>query len=240
MLHCISCGISRYAELYGRDAIRASKRISNPGCYATAGQLLIAPLVQHLKAGSIPTIFGVSGYSGAGTDMVKDPNGGKPETKPKVTAETLEGGIRPYKLTGHIHEYEIGHHLSKLANTGVEVAFIPSVAPWFSGIIATVSIPLSDTLSAKDVINLFEEKYKGEKLIKFMKDVPEIKHIRDQHGWVVGGFQVTPKGDRVVIVGGVDNLLKGAATQCLQVRYFYCFFCSQFDCFLEPQPCSGH
>ena len=57
--------------------MRAAKRISNPGCYATSSQLLLAPLVDHIAPGALPTIFGMSGYSGAGTVMEKDATTGK-------------------------------------------------------------------------------------------------------------------------------------------------------------------
>jgi len=212
-------------ELYGREVIRSSKRISNPGCYATSSQLLIAPLVNHIKSGTLPTVFGVSGYSGAGTILSKGASG-KAVNLPKISGESLEGGVKPYALTGHIHEREVGYHLSRLL-TGAEsssssaaaafkIAFIPSIAPWFSGIISTVSIPLSEKLMAKDVVDMFEERYAGEKLVKIRKEVPELKDVKGNHGWVVGGFQMSVEGDRVVIVGGLDNLLKGAATQCLQ------------------------
>lgn len=188
-------------ELYGRGVIRSSKRISNPGCYATSSQLLIAPLVDHIKSDASPTVFGISGYSGAGTIISKDASG-KVVSLPKVSGESLEGGIKPYTLTGHIHEREAGYHLSRLLTSGstIKVAFIPSVAPWFSGIISTVSIPLSDKLTAKDVITMFEEKYAGEKLVRIKKEVPELKDVREKHGWVVGGFQTSTEGDRVVIV----------------------------------------
>jgi len=204
-------------ELYGRYSLRTAKRISNPGCYATSSQLLIAPLVEHIRPDALPTVFGVSGYSGAGTVMEVDASG-KPVTKPKVTPESLGWSIKPYSLTGHIHEREAGHHLSSLfAGEGsFKIAFIPSVAPWFSGIISTASIPLKEKMSARDVIQLFEEKYKGERLITIQKDVVQLRDVEGKHGWSVGGFQMSVDGDRVVIVGGLDNLLKGAATQCLQ------------------------
>ncbi|KAF8908189.1 acetylglutamate kinase ARG6 [Gymnopilus junonius] len=204
-------------ELYGRDALRTTKRISNPGCYATSSQLLIAPLVEHIKPGALPTVFGISGYSGAGTVMEVDASG-NPVTKPKVMPESLGWGVKPYSLTGHIHEREAGHHLSSLVGGegSLKIAFIPSVAPWFSGIISTVSIPLKEKMTAKDVIQLFEEKYKGEKLIRIQKDIVQLRDVENKHGWSVGGFQMSVEGDRVVIVGGLDNLLKGAATQCLQ------------------------
>ncbi|OCB90728.1 bifunctional acetylglutamate kinase/N-acetyl-gamma-glutamyl-phosphate reductase [Sanghuangporus baumii] len=211
-------------ELYGRDKIRVSKRISNPGCYATNTQLLLAPLI---KAGlvspssPIPTVFGVSGYSGAGTiSGATDPSTGKPITLPKVSPESLKGGIKPYSLTGHIHEREAGFHLSSLlSSTGegrIEVAFTPSVAPWFSGIISVLSAPLQQSISARDIKALYEEAYQNEKLTKIQSGVPTLEDIQDKQGWIVGGFQVHSDGDRVVVVGGLDNLLKGAATQCLQ------------------------
>jgi N-acetyl-gamma-glutamyl-phosphate reductase/acetylglutamate kinase len=154
-------------------------------------------------------VFGISGYSGAGTILSKDLSG-KAVSLPKISSESLEGGIKPYGLTSHIHEHEAGYHLSRLLTGGgessttttssIKVAFIPSVAPWFSGIISTVSIPLSDKMTAKDVVRMFEERYAGEKLVKIRKEIPELKDVKDNHGWVVGGFQTSVEGDRVVIV----------------------------------------
>lgn len=205
-------------ELYSRSEIRTSKRISNPGCYATSTQLLVAPLLPYLNASALPTVFGVSGYSGAGTIAGPNTTEGRPTTVPKVTAESLMGGIRPYSLTDHIHEREAGFHLSRLFNgsNGVKLAFVPSVAPWFSGILSVLSMPLGQKLTAKDVRDLYEEKYGGEKLVTIKKDVPVLSDVENHHGWTVGGFQVHSQGDRVVTVGGLDNLLKGAATQCVQ------------------------
>ncbi|KAJ6555162.1 acetylglutamate kinase ARG6 [Mycena vulgaris] len=205
-------------ELYGRRAIRASKRISNPGCYATSAQMLIAPLVRHVAPGVLPTVFGLSGYSGAGTVMATDPDG-RPTSAPKVSPESLAGGVRPYSLTGHIHEREAGHHLSRLLpsdGSGLKIAFVPAVAPWFSGILSTASIPLKDRLSAREVAALFAERYKDEPLVRLMTGVPGLQDIENKHTWSAGGFQMSSEGDRVVVVGGLDNLLKGAATQCLQ------------------------
>ena len=102
-------------ELVDRGKIAQSRRISNPGCYATAAQIGIAPLLAYV--GGLPTAFGVSGYSGAGT---------KPS--PKNDVAFLTDNIIPYSLTDHIHEREISRQL------GTEVAFIPHVAVWFQGI----------------------------------------------------------------------------------------------------------
>ena len=85
-------------------------------------------------------------------------------------------------------------------------------------------MPLNDKLNAKNVQELYEQKYQNEKLITIRRDVPGLADIEGKQGWSVGGFQVHSDGDRAVVVGGLDNLLKGAATQCLQVRFFSLFF----------------
>jgi hypothetical protein len=119
-----------------------------------------------------------------------------------VTAENLHGGLRPYSLTDHIHEREAGRHLSTLLPSGsnLKVAFVPTVAPWFSGIQSVLSMPLNGKVTAKNVRELYEEKYEGEKLIKIIKGIPDLKDYENKHGWVVGGFQVHSDGDRAVVV----------------------------------------
>ncbi|SPC61187.1 probable ARG6 - n-acetyl-gamma-glutamyl-phosphate reductase [Ustilago sp. UG-2017b] len=207
-------------EIYGRKQVQGAKLISNPGCYATNNQALIAPLLPVLDLSAGPTVFGVSGYSGAGTKASETPSGER-KTVPKITPQDLAGGIRPYSLTDHIHEREAGHQLTKLLKANgqegeVKVAFIPHVAHWFQGIISTLSAPLNKKMSSKEVKALYEEFFANEKLVKVQDKVPEIKDIEFQHGLKIGGFQVHSEGKRVVVVGVIDNLLKGAATQCLQ------------------------
>ncbi|KAI0260732.1 bifunctional acetylglutamate kinase/N-acetyl-gamma-glutamyl-phosphate reductase [Gloeopeniophorella convolvens] len=207
-------------ELYSRDAIRSAKRIANPGCFATSSQLIIAPLLPLLARPAWPSVFAMSGYSGAGTIAGATDPDGRPTTVPKVSSESLGGGVRPYSLTDHIHEREAGVHLSRLLPgdaEGMKIAFVPTVAPWFSGIVSVLSMPLNGRLSARELKTLYEEKYANEKLVRLQSGVVEVKDVQNQHGWVVGGFQVHSQGDRAVVVGGLDNLLKGAATQCLQV-----------------------
>lgn len=102
-------------ELTKRSTICQSTKISNPGCYATASQLSVAPLLPFIDSASFISIFGVSGYSGAGT---------KPSDKNNV--ELLADNLIPYSLVNHIHEREISHHLG-----GAKVGFVPHVASWF-------------------------------------------------------------------------------------------------------------
>lgn len=184
-------------ELVDRSAIARAKRISNPGCYATAAQLGIAPMIEHL--GGQPTVFGVSGYSGAGT---------KPS--PKNDVANLTDNLIPYSLTDHIHEREISTQL------GTPIAFIPHVAVWFQGIHHTINIPLAKEMSSRDIRNLYQERYAGEKLLKVIGEAPLVKQISGRHGVEMGGFAVHSSGKRVVVCATIDNLLKGAATQCLR------------------------
>ncbi|KAK1758735.1 protein arg-6, mitochondrial [Echria macrotheca] len=184
-------------ELVARSEIAEATQIANPGCYATAAQLGISPLVPHL--GGMPHIFGVSGYSGAGT---------KPS--PKNDVSLLTGNIIPYSLTGHIHEREVSSQL------GAEVAFIPHVAVWFRGIHHTISIPLNKTMTSRDIRQIYQDRYAGEKLVKVVGEAPLVKNISGKHGVEIGGFEVDKTGKRVVVCATIDNLLKGAATQCLQ------------------------
>lgn len=187
-------------ELVQRNKIASATRISNPGCYATAAQLGIAPLLSHLAPGPAqPTVFGVSGYSGAGT---------KPS--PKNDVKNLTDNLIAYSLTDHIHEREISSQL------GTEVAFVPHVAVWFAGIHHTISLPLAQQMASRDVRQLYQDRYDKEKLVKITGESPQVKAIAGKHGVEIGGFAVHSSGKRAVINVTIDNLLKGAATQCLQ------------------------
>lgn len=187
-------------ELVQRSKLAGATRISNPGCYATAAQLGIAPLLPFLApAPAHPTVFGVSGYSGAGT---------KPS--PKNDVENLTNNLIPYSLTDHIHEREISSQLN------TPVAFIPHVAVWFAGIHHTISLPLASKITSRDVRQLYQDRYDKEKLVKVSGESPLVKAIAGKHGVEIGGFAVHSSGMRAVVNVTIDNLLKGAATQCLQ------------------------
>lgn len=110
--------------------------------------------------------------------------------------------MRPYSLTDHIHEREAGFHLGGRSGAPADfsVAFVPAVAPWFQGIISTVSAPLKDEMRASDIKQLYEDMYKGESLVKIVPEVPEIQHISGKHGVRIGGLQVHSSGKRVVAV----------------------------------------
>lgn len=185
-------------ELYSTRSLykkSPAKKISNPGCYATASQLALAPL--HKLINARPSLFGVSGYSGAGTTPSRNND-----------LSVLKDNLIPYKLMGHIHEREVGHH------SGTKVNFMPHVAPYFSGISLTCTIPLSQTLSSADIYKLFHDFYAGEALIRVGEAMPEVKTNSGRHFAQIGGFFSDEK--RVAFVVTIDNLLKGAATQAMQ------------------------
>ncbi|CED84752.1 acetylglutamate kinase arg6 [Phaffia rhodozyma] len=206
-------------ELYSREALRSAKRIANPGCFATSSQLLLGPLLPYLNYDKPPTIFASSGYSGAGTKTGEPAEDGTPTTVSKIDPATLRSAIKPYSLTDHIHEREASHHLSTLSPSTFELSFIPSVGSWYAGIISVCSASLSKEMRASEIKELYEKAYGDEKMIKLLaptEGVVDVRNVEGTHGWVMGGLQVHSSGRRVVVVGALDNLLKGAATQCLQ------------------------
>lgn len=180
-----------------RSKAAGRKRISNPGCYATAMQLALAPLCDEMSAP--PQCFGVSGYSGAGTTP-SDRN----------DPEKLRDNLMPYSLVGHIHEHEVGRQL------GQPVEFVPAVAPHFRGISMTVNAHLSRRWELGQVRDLFRRHYDDEPLVEVLDEVPWVSRIAGRHGAEVGGFALSGDGRRLVLVATLDNLLKGAATQALQ------------------------
>eukprot|EP00949_MAST-11_sp_MAST-11-sp1_P004536 g4536.t1 len=184
-----------------RSQLAGSMRISNPGCYATGAQVGLLPLVENgvLAPFHKPRVFGVSGYSGAGTNP-----------SDKNNPDVLRENLLPYALTGHIHEREISSQL------GVQVAFMPHVAPHFRGIGLTLSADLSTSTTASDLQSMYEEFYSDEPLINVSSDAPQVSNIAGEHSVDVGGFSVNEDGTHAVLHVTIDNLLKGAATQAVQ------------------------
>ncbi len=180
-----------------RDKGHGQRRISNPGCYATAIELSVAPLKEILAAP--PVCFGVSGYSGAGTTPSDKNDPGK-----------LRDNLMPYALTGHVHEKEAAFQL------GIPVEFMPHVAPHFRGLTVTTNLYLSRAMKREDVLARFRDAYAGEPLVHIVDDPPWVSQIAGTHHAEVGGFAMSADGRRAVIVATLDNLLKGAATQAMQ------------------------
>lgn len=181
------------------DRIARSTRVANPGCYATAVQLGLLPILDWLDA-SPPVAFGVSGYSGAG----RTPN-------EKNDPNRLHDNLVPYSITGHGHEREISFQL------GRDIRFTPHVAEFFRGISITIAVTLRQSRSLAEIIEAFEVVYLGSPFVKVTAKVPEIAMVRNTNNCVIGGFSIDVRDPRrVVLVSVIDNLRKGAASQAIE------------------------
>ena len=180
-----------------RDRLKGANRIANPGCYATAMQIALAPLVD-ISSG-VPAVFGVSGYSGAGATP-----------GPRNDTERLRDNLMPYKLVGHNHEREAIRHL------GIPVRFMPHVHPAFRGLIVTAHIPLAQAISTEEVAARFGKWYGSEPLIEIQDEIPELRDGTGRLGVLIGGFETSDDGLNAVVIAALDNLLKGAAVQAIQ------------------------
>lgn len=181
-----------------RLALSHTRRIANPGCYATAAQFGLLPLAGMLDGP--PVVFGVSGCSGAGR-----------APSPRNDPARLADNLIPYSLTGHVHEREIS------ARLGVDVRFHPHVAPFFRGLSLTITVSLNVPTSAADLHARYHERWGGEPLVRVGEGIPEIREVVGTPAVHIGGFSVDERDPRrASLVVVLDNLLKGAASQALQ------------------------
>lgn len=185
------------AELHRGD-LSGARRISNPGCYATAAVLALSPIVSLLDGP--PAAFGVSGYSGAGTTP-----------SPRNDEALLRDNVMPYRLTGHVHEREITHQL------GCRVRFAPSVAPFERGLVVTVLADLSRPTDPESLRESYESHFRDDRLVSIRDEVPLPREVAGEVTAVIGGFSVdTGDRRRIGVAAALDNLLKGAASQAVQ------------------------
>lgn len=183
---------------FNREAIAGARRIANPGCYATGALFGLLPM-RRMLAGP-PVVFGVSGFSGAGRTPSE-----------RNDLERLKDNLIPYALTGHVHETELSAHLGRPAR------FHPHAAPFFRGISLTLSVQLTEPVSAGGLRDLFRERYETEALVRVGEAVPEIREVAGTPSLAIGGFSVDQRDPmRASFVVVLDNLLKGAAGQALQ------------------------
>ncbi|HEX6286627.1 MAG TPA: N-acetyl-gamma-glutamyl-phosphate reductase [Acidimicrobiia bacterium] len=183
-------------ELF-RGKVQGARRIANPGCYATALQLAIAPFAEDIDG--VPTVFGVSGYSGAGTTP-----------SPRNDPENLEDNLIPYRLTGHNHEKEGIRYL------GRPVRFMPHVHPAFRGLLVTAHMPLAESTTVEVAHQRLTNAYDGEALVDVQEEIPTLKDGTMRKGVLIGGTTVSEDGLGLTVIAVEDNLLKGAAVQAVQ------------------------
>ena len=140
-------------ELFRQD-VRDSRQIANPGCYATAATLALAPLAEAGLLDAPVAIDGKSGISGAGR-----------EPSEFTHVSEIEGGVQPYKPTGHRHIAEIERSLARLAGEAVPVTFTPHYAPHSRGLEVTCYARLRRPLAQAEADALYRARYDAEPFV---------------------------------------------------------------------------
>lgn len=180
-----------------RSHLPGARAIANPGCYATAGQLALAPMAAMIDGTA--HVYGVSGWSGAGTTPSR-----------KNDPKALQDNIQPYALMGHNHEPEMAR------GAGVDVRFLPSVGDFFRGLVVTVSARLRPGVGTADLRQAFGDAYDGEPLVRVQDQPAEPAGVAGTRLCVIGGLAVDEARGCVAVTAALDNLLKGAASQAMQ------------------------
>ena len=187
-----------------RESVRNARLVANPGCYTTCSILTAYPLAKEgLIDMSTLIIDAKSGTSGAG-------RGAK---VPNLFCEVNEN-IKAYGVASHRHTPEIEEQLGYAAGEQVTLSFTPHLVPMNRGILATEYAKLTKDVSWEDVKAVYDKYYGDEKFIRVLdKDVcPETKWVEGSN-YVDIGFKIDPRTGRIIMMGAIDNLVKGAAGQ---------------------------
>ncbi len=185
------------------EALKTAQLIAVPGCYPTAAQLALKPLIEKklLNTDFWPVINATSGVSGAGR-------------KASLNTSLCEVSLQPYGVFTHRHQPEIATHL------GTPVIFTPHLGNFPRGILETITCQLTETCSAQDIAEIFHQAYDDKPLVRiYDKGLPALKGVIGLPYCDIG-FAL--QGKHLILCSVEDNLLKGAASQavqCLNIRY---------------------
>ena len=187
--------------------MKKARLVANPGCYPTCTTLSIYPL---LKEGLIDPdtiiVDAKSGTSGAGRGAKVD----------NLYCEVNEN-IKAYGVASHRHTPEIEEQLGYAAGRPVLINFTPHLVPMNRGILITAYASLKREASYEEVKAAYDKYYDSEKFVRVLE-----KGVCPQTKWVEGSnyvdvnFQIDPRTKRVIMMGAMDNLVKGAAGQAVQ------------------------
>lgn len=210
----ISHGSPQFIEeaVYGlceinRDKVKTARLVANPGCYPTCSFLSIYPLA---KAGLIDMksiiIDAKSGTSGAG-------RGAKVAN---LYCEVNES-IKAYGVASHRHTPEIEEQLSYASGEEAVINFTPHLVPMNRGILVTAYANLKQEVTAEEIRAIYEETYQEEQFVRVLKDgvCPETRWVEGSN-YVDVNVKLDPRTNRVIMMGAMDNLVKGAAGQAVQ------------------------
>ena len=190
-----------------REAVKKARLVANPGCYPTCSTLSIYPLLKEglIDPGTI-IIDAKSGTSGAGRGAKVD----------NLYCEVNEN-IKAYGVANHRHTPEIEEQLSYAAGEPVLINFTPHLVPMNRGILITAYASLKKEVSYEEVKAAYDKYYANEKFVRVLeKDVcPQTKWVEGSN-YVDVNFKIDPRTKRVIMMGAMDNLVKGAAGQAVQ------------------------
>ncbi|WP_455376736.1 N-acetyl-gamma-glutamyl-phosphate reductase [Kaarinaea lacus] len=188
-----------------RESIKSAKLVANPGCYPTAVQLALAPLLENKlisKKGIIADCK--SGVSGAGR-------------KAGIATSLCEvsESFKAYAVPGHRHLPEIKQGLKQVAGSDVDLVFVPHLTPMIRGIHATVYAKTDATIT--DLQSALENRYRDENFVDVLplESHPDTRSVRGANHCRIAVHK-PQDGDTVVILSVIDNLVKGAAGQAVQ------------------------
>ena len=190
-----------------RDKVKGARLIANPGCYTTCSILTAYPLA---KEGIIDMrtliVDAKSGTSGAG-------RGAK---VPNLFCEVNEN-MKAYGVASHRHTPEIEEQLGYASGENVTISFTPHLVPMNRGILATEYATLKKDVTGEEVKAIYDKYYADEKFVRVLDEgvCPETKWVEGSN-YVDIGFKLDPRTNRIVMMGAIDNLVKGAAGQAVQ------------------------
>ena len=190
-----------------REDVKKARLIANPGCYPTCSTLSIYPLAKEgLIDMSTVIIDAKSGTSGAGRGAKVD----------NLYCEVNEN-IKAYGVANHRHTPEIEEQLSYASGEEVLLNFTPHLVPMNRGILITAYATLKREVTYEEVKAIYDKYYADEKFVRVLeKDVcPQTKWVEGSN-YVDVNFKIDPRTKRIIMMGAMDNLVKGAAGQAVQ------------------------
>jgi N-acetyl-gamma-glutamyl-phosphate reductase common form len=183
---------------FNRSAIKNADYIANPGCFATAVQMGLLPLLAADPLTEVH-ITGLTGSSGSGSDP-----------SPTTHFSTRDGNLKSYKTFKHQHLGEVYQQIEHLSLPKTKVNFVPVSAPVTRGIWITISGRSNTYLNLNEI---FESTYYNAPLVRLRQTLPELKHVVGSAFTDIGWQQ---DGDSFVVGVAIDNIGKGAASQAIQ------------------------
>ncbi|MBA2525702.1 MAG: N-acetyl-gamma-glutamyl-phosphate reductase [Pyrinomonadaceae bacterium] len=185
-----------------RDAIRNARLISNPGCFATATLLGLAPLVAGDLIEGRVVVDAKTGSSGSGAKAA--PNTHHPQRMNSFYA---------YKPFTHQHVPEVEQELRAVGNWNSELVFMTHSLPVARGIFASIYVETKQEMNEDEVRSVFSDFYNGSFFIRFVKGSPDINWVKTTNFCDLG---FATRGRQLVVFSALDNLVKGAAGQAVQ------------------------